>query len=393
MRILIISHAYVSKYHQQKIEALAKYKDLEIFLMVPEFGIEGGGQKIYLEKKQDPNYTIIPVQSYYSGKWNSYIIKKFRKYIKEIKPDIVYIEEEYWTNVAWQMARVKRMPPKAKIVLFTWENIFHDWLREGKSIYQKIRFALFYMIEKKVLSYVDAIIAGNKEASLVAQKKGFTKSIEIVPQFGVDMNYFKKKNSDWLKMELALERRFVVGYIGRIAKEKGIEDLIKVAVVFSKQTIPYVKFLVIGNGPYKQEAQELVRTLGLEERFVFVPSVDFNFIVDYYSLMDVMVIPSRTTPEWKEQFGRTIIEAMSCGIPVIGSDSGAIPEVVGDAGLIFREGDVNDLTEKIAQVMNNNQLKEDLIMKGQKRVQENFTMEIIARRVYETFKKLELRTK
>jgi len=288
MRILIISHAYVSRYHQQKIEALANHKDLEIFLMVPEFGIEGGGQKMYLEKAEDPHYTIIPIQSYFGGKWNSYVVKRFRGHVQRIKPDIIYLEEEYWTNIAWQVARVKRMLPKVKIVLFTWENIFHDWLREGRNIYQKIRFIIFHMIEKKVLRCADAIIAGNNEAVLVLQKKGFSKPIEVVPQFGVDANYFQKKNSDLLKIELGLEQSFVVGYIGRIAKEKGIEDLIMAAkspfppnppradraeiplcergkVIspiekpvtippfekgvggFSKQT-PCVKFLIIGNG-------------------------------------------------------------------------------------------------------------------------------------------------
>lgn len=387
MRILIISHSYVSKYHQEKIEELARHKDLGIFLMVPEFGIEGGGRKIYLEKTKDENYTIIPIRTYFSGKWNSYLIKGLKNYLRKIKPDVIHLEEEYWTNVAWQVARTKNKA--TKLILFTWENIYHDWSNESKNIYQKLRFKIFSAIEKKVLQNTDLVIAGNKEATEVLKKNGFKKPIEIVPQLGVNANYFKNKNSDELKKELGLEQCFVVGYIGRIAKEKGIEDLIKATAGFSQKTAARVKFLIIGNGHYKPEAQELVKKLGLEQSFVFVPSVDFNQIVEYYNLMDLMVIPSRTTPEWKEQFGRTIIEAMSCGIPVVGSDSGAIPEVIGDAGLIFQEGNTDDLADKIIRIIDENELRIALIANGLKRVRENFTTEIIAKKTYEIYRAVE----
>lgn len=390
MRILIISHAYVSKYHQEKIEVLARYKDLEIFLMAPEFGIEGGGRKIYLEKTKDENYKIIPIKTYFSGKWNSYLIKEFKNYLRKIKPDIIHLEEECWTNVAWQIQKEIKKLPNTKLILFTWENIFHNWNREGKNLYQKFRFWIFHQIEKKVLKRVDIMVAGNQEAASVLLKKGYKKTIEILPQFGVNQNYFKKKNVDGLKAELRLEDFFIAGYIGRITKEKGIEDLIQAAckIIYNKGSRVDVKFLIIGNGPYKPEAQELVKKLGLEQSFVFVPSVDFNQIVEYYNLMDLMVIPSRTTPEWKEQFGRTIIEAMSCSIPVVGSDSGAIPEVIGNAGLIFKQGNADDLADKMIRIIDENELRIALIANGLKRVNENFTTEIIAQKTYEIYKNL-----
>lgn len=391
MRILIISHSYVSKYHQEKIEELAQHKDLEIFLMTPEFGIEGGGRKIYLEKRKDPNYRIIPVKTYFSGKWNSYLIKRFRYYLRKIKPDIIHLEEEYWTNVAWQIQKELKKFPNTKLILFTWENIFHNWKIEEKKLYQRLRFNVFNFIEKKVLKRVDIMIAGNQEAAAVLLKKGYKKTIEILPQFGVNQNYFEKKNADGLRAELRLEDFFIVGYIGRITKEKGIEDLIQAAskVIYNKGGRVDVKFLIIGNGPYKPEAEKLVKKLELNDWVIFLAAVDFNRIVDYYNLMDLMVIPSRTTSEWKEQFGRTIIEAMSCAVPIIGSDSGAIPEVIGDAGLIFQEGNTDDLVGKIIKIIDENKLRTDLIANGLKRVRENFTTEIIAKKTYEIYRAVE----
>lgn len=392
MRILIISHTYVSKYHQEKIEALAKYQDLEIFLMVPEFGIEGGGRKVFLEKRKSDNYKIIPIKTYFSGKWNSYLIKGFKKYLNRIKPDIVHLEEEYWTNVAWQVKRGLQKMPNTKLILFTWENIYHDWRAKKGNLYQKNRFKLFNKIEKKVLKNVDLIIAGNKEATQVLKKKKYGGAVELLPQFGVNDRYFTKKNVGKLKKELNPENCFVVGYIGRVNEEKGIESLIRAVAIIKQKRKLYpqkkVKLLVIGNGNYKQEGIELSASLSVEDSIVFLDAVDFNQIVDYYNIMDLMVIPSLTTEEWKEQFGRTIIEAMSCGVPVIGSSSGAIPEVIGEAGVIFQEGKAQILSEKINHLAEDDKLRNTLIDKGLKRIKENFTTEIIAKKTYEIYRKL-----
>lgn len=147
-----------------------------------------------------------------------------------------------------------------------------------------------------------------------------------------------------------------------------------------------IKFLIIGDGPYKEEAQRLAKKLELEHAVMFLPAVDFRRIVEYYNAMDVMIIPSRTTSEWKEQFGRTIIEAMSCGVPVIGSNSGAIPEVIGEAGLIFKEGDVEDLASKIVKIIEEGHLREELIARGLQRVREKYTTTIIAEKTYKFYK-------
>ena len=63
-----------------------------------------------------------------------------------------------------------------------------------------------------------------------------------------------------------------------------------------------------------------------------------NDVPRHLRALDALVLPSESTPLWKEQFGHVLIEAMACGVPVVGSDSGAIPEVIGEAGLLFPGG-------------------------------------------------------
>jgi glycosyltransferase involved in cell wall biosynthesis len=101
-------------------------------------------------------------------------------------------------------------------------------------------------------------------------------------------------------------------------------------------------------------------------------------IAQQFHKIDVLVLPSRTTPVWKEQFGRVLAEAMACHVPVIGSNSGAIPEVIGDAGLIFPEGDVTALANCLRQLINSPDLRHDLAQRGYNRVITNYTQEHIA---------------
>ena len=102
--------------------------------------------------------------------------------------------------------------------------------------------------------------------------------------------------------------------------------------------------------------------------------------------LDTLVLPSHTTRTWKEQFGRVLIEAMSCGVPVIGSSSGEIPNVIGDAGLIYPEGDVPALAAAIGQLAEQPGLYADLARRGRTRVLERYTQSALARQYYEVYR-------
>lgn len=107
-----------------------------------------------------------------------------------------------------------------------------------------------------------------------------------------------------------------------------------------------------------------------------------------YAQADALVLPSRGTPVWKEQYGRVLLEAMACKVPVIGSDSGAIPEVIGDAGLIFRENDTLSLAQCVKNLMENTTLHKDLAERGYLRVTSFFSQQEIARKTNEFYRKV-----
>ena len=135
----------------------------------------------------------------------------------------------------------------------------------------------------------------------------------------------------------------------------------------------------------------LADTLGIGERVDFLGQRASTQMPDVYPTFDVLVLPSLTRPNWKEQFGRVVIEAMACGVPVIGSDSGEIPNVIGDAGLIFPEGDIMVLRDSIAHLLADPEQRARYAAAGRKRVLAEFTQVQIAAATVRVYREIVLR--
>ena len=148
------------------------------------------------------------------------------------------------------------------------------------------------------------------------------------------------------------------------------------------------KLLLVGSGSLKEKIDFYIKENNLLDKVDLIQGVTHNRVLSYLNRMDLLVLPSLTTSVWKEQFGHVLIEAMASGVPVIGSDSGAIPEVIADAGLIFKEGEVALLIEKIKKIYENENLREELIKKGLARIKENYTQEKIAAETYRFYQKI-----
>jgi glycosyltransferase involved in cell wall biosynthesis len=151
---------------------------------------------------------------------------------------------------------------------------------------------------------------------------------------------------------------------------------------------PDSNLLIVGNGPLRGELEAKAKGLGIGARTLFVKAMGQQDLPLYLNCMEVLVLPSLTTPKWKEQFGRVIIEAQACEVPVIGSDSGAIPEVIEKAGFIFPEANAVVLKEDLEKLASSPGLRTDLARKGRQRVLENYTNQIIADQTYEIYKGL-----
>ena len=376
MKILSISHSCVVSEYQKRMAEVGKYSDVELALVVPKQWHQFN-KKVNLEKDMDSNYQIIPHQPVTWGlKRNvlrnvSHIYIGIKEILRNLKPDIIELWEEPFSAVtAHTIFWAKRIIPKAKVIFFSAQNVFKGY---------PFPFSAF---EKYTYKNAQHAFLMSEEVIDVIRKKGYENEFTVLP-LGVNPYVFYKKDVSSLKKKLGL-KDFVVGFMGKINRQKGILDLIEVASLINEK----IQLLIIGNGDLKEEVEHRAKLLDIRKKTMIIDAVPHSQVPDYLNCMDLLAFPSITLPHLKEQFGRAIIEGMACEVPVIGSESGEIPGTIGKAGLIFREKSVADLKEKIEALIKNRNLRAMLAKNGRKRVLENFTWKVIAEKQYQVYTEL-----
>jgi len=208
--------------------------------------------------------------------------------------------------------------------------------------------------------------------------------VAVIPQFGVDTEIFRPRTTDDRRQtstgqtpSSVVGRRssVVIGYAGALIPEKGVDLLVRACAGLPDAGW---RLAIVGDGPERAQLGALAGTLGIGDRVDFFGQRASTQMPDVYPAFDVLVLPSLSRPNWKEQFGRVLIEAMACGVPVIGSDSGEIPNVIGDAGLIFPEGDMVALRDSIAHLLADPEQRARYAEAGRQRVLAEFTQAQIA---------------
>ena len=242
-------------------------------------------------------------------------------------------------------------------------------------------------MENYNLRNADYAIAGNSEAVKVLKAKGYRGPSRVIPQFGVDPEIYQvagRRSQVTSRRSQVAGRIFVIGYVGRLVEEKGVHVLLRAVAGLSGEW----RLRILGGGPQRAYLERLAVELGIVERVRFEDPIPSTQMPDYYHQLDALVLPSMTRPNWKEQFGRVLIEAMACGVPVVGSDSGEIPNVIGDAGLVFAEGDAEALQTKLSQLMADTALRDELARRGRERVLAHYTQAQVAARTYQVYLEL-----
>jgi glycosyltransferase involved in cell wall biosynthesis len=206
----------------------------------------------------------------------------------------------------------------------------------------------------------------------------------VIPQLGVDPDFFKADSAGGIRHGLSLSGP-IVGFVGRLVPEKGIFVLVEALARLAD--LPW-SMLVVGDGPSREDLRARAEAHGLAHRLTWVSSVPHQEVPRYLQAMDVLVLASLTGTAWKEQFGHVLIEAMACGVPVVGSDSGAIPEVIGEAGFVTKEGDPASLAEALKQLLPDAELRARLGALGRARVEAEFTHARIAEKTWEVYESM-----
>ncbi len=365
MRVLMISKACLVGIYQRKLEEIARFPDVELMVVVPPSWCDGS-REICLERVHTAGYELVVEPIVFNGNFHLHFYPHLGRRLRAFAPDILHIDEEPYNFATFHALRLAKSAA-ARALWFTWQNLNRRYPFP------------FRLIERYNMRRADYGIAGSAGAAAVWREKGYTGPLAVIPQFGVDPGIFVPRPD-----EADSARGFVIGYVGRFVPEKGV-DLLLEAVA----GLPGVwRLAIVGTGPERERLGRLARRLGLSDRVSFEGDIPSTRMPAFYRELDVLVVPSRSRPNWIEQFGRVLIEAMACGVPVIGSDCGEIPNVVGDAGMIFPEDDAAALRECLVCLRRDPDLWVDLARRGRERVLARFTQAQIAAQTVAVYREL-----
>lgn len=357
----MLSKACVVGAYQRKLEAIAACPGVELTVAVPPAWRDARGM-LWLERAHTTGYRLVVEPIWFNGQFHWHFYPRFGALVAQVQPAIVHIDEEPYDFVTWHAQGLARRAG-AKTLFFSWQNLLRHYPPP------------FSWLEQAVLRRADYGLMGNAEALAVWRAKGYAGPATVLPQFGVDPEIFAPRSTELTaRPPRCHPDEFVIGFAGRLVAEKGVDVLMDALA----QLPSTVRLRIVGGGPEQAPLQQLAQTRQVAARVSFEPGRPSTQMPSFFGELDCLVLPSRTRPNWKEQFGRVLIEAMACGVPVVGARSGEIPNVIGDAGLTFPEGDAPALASALTQLHRDPTLRAHLATQGRARVLAHYTQQHIA---------------
>lgn len=362
----MVSKALVVGAYQRKAEELAQL-GVELTVLIPPAWNDRRGRQP-AEHTHTAGYTLRVIPMRLNGNYHLHYYPALAAELTALRPDVLHMDEEPY-NLATFLALRAAEGLGIRSTFFTWQNLprRYPWP--------------FAQMEGANYRRAPVAIAGNQAAAAVLRGKGYGGEIAVIPQFGVDPALFAPVVPAQAPSAGAELR---VGYAGGLLPEKGVDVLLRAC---AELTAPW-RLLLAGEGEQRAALEQLAAELGVAQQVQFSGRRASSDMAAFYHDLDVFVLPSRTLPNWMEQFGRVLVEAMSCAVPVIGSSSGEIPHVIGGAGLVFPEGDVQALAGCLQALASNPAERARLGAGGRQRVIEHYTMRHIAEQTVAVYRRL-----
>ncbi len=377
--VLIVYHAGAAATARPLYLALARAGDLALTVAVPRRlrvdPVYAPGGWLTADREETANgYRLVPLPLRDPTEyWRGFEVGPLQRVMAESRPDIIHALAEptlgYLGQVVWRRLSVSR---RSRVLFYGFDNL---------PIRLSRRAAWKWRLTWRLMA---GGAAANSEALENVKRAGFPPDRPLERIFYGVATDILAPGDDVPLPAAGPAQEDVVGFVGRLVPEKGLGVLLA-----ALQRLPSrVHCLVVGDGPLRAELEAQADLPALRGRVRFAGLVEPARLGGYLRRMCALAVPSLTTPGWKEQYGRVIGEAMSCGVPVIGSDSGAIPEVIGSAGVIVPEGEPGALADALSRVLFDEALRHRLVGQGLQRVQEELSMEAMAARLVALYRRI-----
>ncbi len=325
-RVLVVSHPAVVSVNQEVYCELAR-RGWGVTIVVPSRWRHSYSQAPIAPRPLDGlEGSLRPVPVVFAGHPQRHLyLTRCRALAARVRPDVAFVEAEPYALAATQWGRaLARLGVPFGVQCY--ENI-------DRPLPPPVR-----RLRARVLRDAAFVAARSETAARLARTWGARGEVGLAPPA---VPAWESQPAEPAARERA-DGVFTVGYAGRLVESKGLMDLLSAV----RELRAPVELLLVGNGELRAqlEGQPIP---GAHVRVL--DDVAHDQMARAYARFDVLVLPSRTTAKWKEQFGRVIVEALWCGVPVVGSDSGEIPwliELTG-GGLVFPEGDREALAARL----------------------------------------------
>jgi glycosyltransferase involved in cell wall biosynthesis len=346
-RLLVVSHPAVVSVNQEVYRELIR-RAWDLTIVVPSrWRSEYSGAVMTPQALEGMEGSLRPTRVILGGRPQRHLyLTRCRSLCARVRPDVAFVEGEPYSLAATQWSRAfARLGVPFGVQCY--ENIDRDLPLPVRRL------------RSRVLRNAAFVAARSDSAGRLARAWGARGEVELAPP----------AVPAWETTPAPAQRPFTVGYAGRLVESKGLLDLL--AAVRRLQAP--VELLLIGDGELRGrlEGQPIP---GSQVRVL--DGLGHERMAEGYARLDVVVLPSHTTPTWKEQFGRVIVEALWCGVPVVGSDSGEIPWLIGltGGGLVFPEGDDTALAAALTELRDAPERRRQLAGAGRAVVERLFSV-------------------
>ncbi len=361
LRLCVISHAYREVGYRPILASIANFPGVELGWITPARYMVGVDTFSGAVQAGSVTYQVYALPIHLAARQGTYFYDtaELRRALDAFNPTIILHEQEVFAFGAAQIAHVaaSRGVP---LVMFVWENIARQlaWPRR--------------LLMRYVFRRCAALISGSHQAAENHRAFGYTGPIEAISQMGPSMNpqpVFGRRGCDGLQ----------VCFAGRLVRDKGVDCLLRALAELKRRAIP-ASCTIAGRGPLAETLAALAGQLGIAERVTFLGSIPLHEVAAMLRRSDVLVLPSRRTKIWEEQFGRILTEAMAEATVTLGSRTGAIPEVIGSDELLFEEDDATMLADMLTRLATEPEFLEEQQRALWIRARDHFQMDVLTQR-------------
>ena len=373
-RLLTIGHSYAVSLNRRLAREMnaAGRGRWEVTCAAPKY-FHGGNDlaPITLQRSADDDFPLIALDAYLTKKVHVFSWGRDLRGLLRREWDVVHAWEEPYILAGWEIARLTN--PKSKLAFLTMQSNPKQypppfsWFERDSMARASGWVSCGFSIEQNLLS-----------------RPGYAGPHAMIP-LGVDIEAFKPnpeaRSAALRALGWDVDGPPVVGFIGRFIPAKGLRMLMR---VLDQQQDPF-RVLFLGSGEMEGELREFCARLGDRGRVLHAPH---DQVPKYVNAMDMLCAPSQSTPQWREQFGRMLVEAAACGVPVLGSDSGEIPIVIGDSGMVIGETDEQGWRTGISELLGSPKRRAELGAAGLARAREQYAWPVVAKQYLQFFESL-----